>query len=137
MADSKLRVIIADDHKTIRRGLRFLLESEEDIEVIGEASNGHEAVLLARELHPTEMIIDIAMPETNGIEAMREILLELPDTKVLIISSESDRDAINDALASGAAGYLSKGTSLLAVPFALREIHRGSRFISTGRAPWR
>jgi NarL family two-component system response regulator LiaR len=134
MPESKLRVIIADDHAMIRKGLRFLLEGEADIEVVAEASDGHQVVSLARQLRPSEIVMDIAMPESNGIDATREILSEMPETRVLIISSNCDRDTIDEALSSGAFGYLSKGDSLLVVPFALREIHRGGRFISTGAA---
>jgi DNA-binding NarL/FixJ family response regulator len=137
MPESKIRVIIADDHTVIRKGLRFLLDSEADIEVVAEACDGHQAVILAREFRPTEIVMDLAMPEANGIEATREILSELPDTRVLIISSNCEREMINEALSSGAFGYLSKGDSLMVVPLALREIHRGGRFISTGAARFR
>jgi DNA-binding NarL/FixJ family response regulator len=134
MPEFNLRVLIADDHPVIRKGLRFLLESESDIEVIGEAGNGREAVELADELHPSEIVMDILMPITNGIEATREILHRSPDTKVLMISSASDNDLIDGALSSGAVGYISKETSLLDVPRALREIHRGRTFLMLGRA---
>jgi DNA-binding NarL/FixJ family response regulator len=134
MPELNLRVLIADDHPVIRKGLRFLLESESDIEVIGEAGNGREAVELADELHPSEIVMDILMPITNGIEATREILHRSPDTKVLMISSASDNDLIDGALSSGAVGYISKETSLLDVPRALREIHRGRTFLMLGRA---
>ena len=132
MPESKLRVIIADDHTVIRQGLRFLLNSEKDIEVVAEASNGEEVIGLAREFHPSEIVMDIAMPHKSGIDATREILSELPEIRVLIISSKCEQDVINEALSSGAFGYISKGDSLLVVPFALREIHRGGRFISSG-----
>ncbi|MEO7598806.1 MAG: response regulator transcription factor [Opitutus sp.] len=129
-----LRVLIVDDHLVTRKGLRYLLDGEPDIEVVAEASNGREAVELAREHRPTEIVMDIAMPMTNGIDATRQILSEHPETKVLMISSVTEHDMINAALSCGAVGYISKGTSLLDVPLALREIHRGRTFLRLGRA---
>ena len=112
MSEPKLRVMIADDHTMIRKGLKFLLESEVDIEVVAEASSGEQAILLAREHHPSEIVMDITMPETNGIDATRKILLEFPEIKVLFLSSNFDRALIHEALSCGAFGYLSKGESL-------------------------
>src|SRR5678816_1205600 len=132
VSEPKLRVMIADDHTMIRKGLKFLLESEVDIEVVAEASSGDQAIILAREHHPSEIVMDITMPETNGIDATRKILLEFPEIKVLFLSSNFDRELIHEALSCGAFGYLSKGESLLIVPSVLREIHRGGRFINTG-----
>lgn len=133
-AAPKLRVLIADDHPVIRKGLRFLLESQTDIEVVGEARTGREAVKLAHGLQPTEIVMDVLMNDTNGIQATREILTHSPKINVLMISSSTDEDIIDAALSCGAHGYISKETSLLDVPRALREIHRGRTFLMLGRA---
>ena len=129
-----LRVLIVDDHPIIRKGLRYLLESEADMDVVGEASNGREAVDLAHVYQPSEIVMDILMPGVNGIDATREILAKQPETKILMISSVAEENVIDDALSCGAVGYISKETSLLDVPRALREIHRGRTFLMLGRA---
>ena len=95
VSEPKLRVMIADDHTMIRKGLKFLLEAEVDIEVVAEASSGEQAILLARKHHPSEIVMDITMPETNGIDATRKILLEFPEIKVLFLSSNFDREIIH------------------------------------------
>lgn len=129
-----IRVLIAEDHAEVRKGLRLLLDFENDMEVIAEAANGDEAVQLAREYQPSAVIMDICMPGINGIEATRQILKEHPETRVLIISNVGDENTIDDALACGALGYISKQSSLLDVPNALRELSKGNAFISTAPA---
>lgn len=129
-----IRVLIAEDHEVVRKGLRLLLDYERDIEVVAEAVDGSEAVQLALEHKPSAIVMDICMPGLNGIEATRQILAALPQTKVLIISNVGDDSTIDDALACGALGYISKQSSLLDVPAALRELHKGNAFISTAPA---
>ncbi len=129
-----IRVLIAEEHGAVRRGLRLLLDFEKDIEVIGEVTSGREAVEFARKHKPSTILIDISIPELDGIEATRQILRVLPDTKVLIISSEADEYKVEDALASGAHGYIAKTSSLLEVPDAIREIHKGNSFVRETRA---
>jgi DNA-binding NarL/FixJ family response regulator len=131
---SPIRVLIAEDHTVVRKGLKLLLDFEQDIEVVAEAVDGNEAVQLAREHKPSAIIMDICMPGINGIEATRQILKELPNTKVLIISNVGDENTIDDALSCGALGYISKQSSLLDVPTALRELLKGNAFISTAPA---
>ena len=131
---SQIRVLIAEDHAEVRKGLSLLLDFEQDIEVVAEAVDGNEAVQLARAHQPSAIIMDICMPGINGIEATRQILKDLPQTKVLIISNVGDENTIDDALACGAVGYISKQSSLLDVPRALRELLKGNAFISTAPA---
>jgi DNA-binding NarL/FixJ family response regulator len=113
---SKIRVLLADDHIVVRQGLRALLAAEEDIEIVGEADNGRQAVQLARKILPDVAVIDIAMPVLNGLEATRQITQSLPNTKVLILSSYSDDDYVQQLTEAGAAGYLVKQTPFLAPP---------------------
>lgn len=121
----KIRVIIADDHPVVREGTRHLLEQEPDIEVVGEAANGAEAVALVEQLNPQVAIVDISMPVMNGIEATEHIKAACPGTAVLILSLHDDDQYVFALLAAGAAGYLLKD-----VPSA--EIVRAVRCVSAG-----
>jgi DNA-binding NarL/FixJ family response regulator len=104
----KIRVIIADDHAVVREGTRHILESEQDIEVVGEAANGAEAVVLVERLNPDVAIVDISMPVMSGIEATERIKAVRPGTAVLILTSYDDDRYVFALLAAGAAGYLLK-----------------------------
>lgn len=123
-----ITVLLADDHKVVREGLRVLLQAEGDIEVVGEAETGRRAVELALELHPAVVVMDIAMPLLNGLEATRQILKALPATKVLILSAHSDDEYIEQVTELGAAGYLFKQTSAVVLAKAIREARKGKGF---------
>ncbi|MDA3924099.1 MAG: response regulator transcription factor [Kiritimatiellae bacterium] len=126
----QITVLIADDHTIVREGIRKLLETETDIEVIGEADTGRKAVELTRKLHPNVVIMDIAMPQMNGIEATRQIRQTTPDIKILILSAHSDDAYVESVLVAGAAGYLIKQTSAQFLAEAIREVHKGNSFYS-------
>jgi DNA-binding NarL/FixJ family response regulator len=126
----RITILLADDHTIVREGLRALLEAQSDIEVIGEAQTGRQAVQLARELRPDVVIMDIAMPLLNGLEATRQILKVAPATRVLILSGYSDDEYIRQAVILGAAGYLIKQTSADSLSKAIREVQKGNTFFS-------
>src|SRR5438445_12318815 len=104
----KIRVLLADDHTVVRQGLRALLAAEGDIEIVGEAENGRQAIQLVKKLLPNVAVIDVAMPVLNGLEATRQINRAVPTTKVLILSSYSDDEYVSQATDAGAVGYLIK-----------------------------
>jgi len=126
----KIAVLLVDDHTVVRQGLRALISAEEDIEVIGEAENGRQAVMLARKTPPDVVVMDVAMPLLNGLEATRQILKILPNTKVLVLSSYSDEDCVQQLMDAGATGYLIKQTAANDLLKAIREVHRGNAFFS-------
>jgi len=126
----RITVLLAEDHTVVREGLRRLLEVESDIEVVGEAANGRQAVALARKCRPAVIVMDIAMPLLNGLEATRQILRALPGAKILILSAHSDDAYVERAKALGAAGYLIKQTSARFLSAAIREVHKGKTFCS-------
>lgn len=121
----KIRVIIADDHAIVREGTRQLLEREDDMEVVGEAGDGEEAVTLATKLRPDVAIIDIAMPRLNGIEATRQIKALLPSTAVLILTAYDNDQYIFAILEAGAAGYLLKTVRGRELVSAIRAVRSG------------
>ena len=114
----------------VREGFRKILELENDLEVVGEAQDGRQAVVLTKQLHPAVVLMDIAMPLLNGLEATRQLLKSEPSTKVLILSAHSDDAYVQKAIESGAAGFLLKHTSSHEVCQAIREVHNGKRFFS-------
>ena len=126
----KITVLLAEDHTIVREGFRKMLELENDIEVIGEAEDGRKAVALAKKLRPAVVLMDIAMPHLNGLEATRQILKAVPATKVLMLSAHSDDAYVKNATESGAAGFLLKQTSAHDVCRAIREVHQGKTFFS-------
>jgi DNA-binding NarL/FixJ family response regulator len=127
----KITVLLAEDHTIVREGFRKMLELEEDLEVIGEAQNGREAVALAKKLRPDVVLMDIAMPLLNGLEATRQVLKAVPATKVLMLSAHSDDAYVSNATESGAVGFLLKQTSAHAVCRAIHEVHLGKTFFSS------
>lgn len=127
---SSITVILAEDHLIVREGLKMLLSYEKDIEVIGEANDGHEAVELAGKLHPDVVVMDIAMPSLNGLEATRQILHRDPKIKVIILSAHNDDAYVERALDFGASGYLLKQISGSVLPGAIREVYRGTSCFS-------
>lgn len=126
----KITVLLADDHTIVRQGLRKLLEAETDIQVLGEAANGHQAVREANKLKPDVVLLDIAMPLLNGIETARQIAREAPATKVLILSAYSEDAYVEHAVGAGAAGYLMKETAGEDLLRAVREVAKGNAFFS-------
>jgi DNA-binding NarL/FixJ family response regulator len=126
----KITVLLAEDHMIVREGLRALLNSEKDIEVVGEAENGRQAVELAGKLAPAVVVMDIAMPLLNGLEATRQILRGTPTVKVLILSAHSDDAYVEHVITLGASGYLIKQTAADVLPKAIREVCKGNTFFS-------
>jgi len=117
----KITVLISDDHAVFREGLRSLLQATEDIAVIGEAENGHIAVGEARRLQPDVVLMDISMPRLNGVEAARRIARQVPSARVIILSTYSDDQHVQQALEAGAAGYLAKTAASEGLLRAIRE----------------
>lgn len=126
----KIKVLLVDDHTLFRAGLRSLLEFEDDIHVVGEAENGRLAVELAKMLHPEIVVMDIAMPMLNGLEATRQILHDMPDTKILILSGYSNDNYIDKVIDAGASGYLVKQSLPSAMIRAIREISNDKKVYS-------
>ncbi len=127
---AKITVLLADDHLVVRQGLRALLQTEPDIEIVGEAETGRQAVRLARSLKPDVVVMDIAMPELNGIEATRKITSEVHGSRVLILSSYSNEEYIGKLAEAGAAGYLLKQADFTDLIRAVREAKKGNAFFS-------
>jgi DNA-binding NarL/FixJ family response regulator len=125
-----ITVFLADDHAVVRDGLRFLLEAQPDIQVIGHAANGRDAVREVARLCPDVVVMDVGMPELNGIEATREIGQSCPSAKVIILSMYSASEFIIRALQAGARGYLLKESAGVAVADAVRAVHAGRRYLS-------
>lgn len=126
----KIGVLLVDDHTVVRQGLRALLSSEEDIEVLGEAENGRQAVMLARKTPPDVVVMDVAMPLLNGLEATRQILKIVPTAKILVLTSYGDDDCVQMLMQAGAVGYLIKQTAANDLLKAIREVQRGNSYFS-------
>ncbi|MFH0914388.1 MAG: response regulator transcription factor [Chloroflexota bacterium] len=122
---SKIKVIIADDHALVREGTRTLLEQEPDLEVVGEASDGEEAVALANKLQPNVVLMDIAMPKVNGIEATKRLKAQNPGIAVLILTAYDDDQYVMALLEAGAAGYLLKNVKGSDLVNAIRSVYAG------------
>ncbi|MFQ5965814.1 MAG: response regulator [Candidatus Scalinduaceae bacterium] len=127
---SKTSVLLADDHPIVRKGIKALLDVQDDINVIGEAKDGREAIEKAKQMVPDLVIIDIMMPDLNGIEALREIKRAIPETKVLVLTMYDDEDFINQTLQSGASGYLLKESAVSDLISAIEAIMKGDTFLS-------
>lgn len=127
---SDIRILVADDHAIIRSGLRTLLERQTGFAVVGEAADGRQAVELARAAHPDVAMLDIAMPNLNGIEAARQIAADLPKTRIVIFSVHSDEGYVLKALKAGARGYLLKDAAEADIIHAVRVVHAGKAFFS-------
>jgi len=125
-----ITLLLVEDHMLVREGLRRMLDLETDIVVIGEAKNGRQAVSMAIQLHPDVMLTDIAMPGLNGLEATRQVLKALPNTKVIILTAHNDDAYVSSATKSGAVGFLLKQTSANNVCQAIRDVHMGKTFFS-------
>jgi two-component system, NarL family, response regulator LiaR len=121
----KIKLLLAEDHKIVREGTRQLLGQSPDMEVIGEASDGVEAVQLAADLHPDVIVMDVRLPRLNGIEATRTITARFPEIRVLILSAYDDDSYIFPLLEAGASGYLLKTASGVELAEAIRQVHAG------------
>jgi DNA-binding NarL/FixJ family response regulator len=126
----KISILLVDDHTLIRQGVRALLEAEEEMVVVGEAEDGRQAVQMALVLRPDVVVMDIAMPLLNGIEATRQILAALPKTRVLVLSAHSDEEYVDRVTALGAAGYVLKQSSLAELATAIRTARAGRFYVS-------
>lgn len=124
-----MKILIADDHTIVRQGLRALIDKEEEMTVIAEAATGTEAVQLAREQRPDVIVMDITMPDLNGIDATRLITAELPDVKVLALSMESDRRFVVEVLKAGANGYVLKDAAFAELATAIRAVSSGETYL--------
>ncbi len=130
MKSKPITVLLAEDHLIVREGFLGLLKNERDIQIVGEAENGRLAVQLAKKLRPAVIVMDIAMPQLNGLEAARQIMRALPATRLIMLSAHSDDAYIEQATAAGAVGYLIKQTSSQDLCTAIREVHAGKTFFS-------
>ncbi len=126
----KIRVLVADDHDIVRKGIRFLLERKEDIEIVGEASDGRDAVRKAEEFDPAVVVMDIAMPQLNGIDAAAQILRRNPETKIISLSMYGDEEFLIRALSAGVKGYLLKDSVEGDLVRAIRAVAGGASFFS-------
>ena len=125
-----IRILLADDHKITREGLRSLLEKQEDMDVVAEAENGRTAVRLAHELLPNVVIMDVTMPDLNGVEAARQIVGRVPDAKIIALSMHSDSLFVTEMLRSGASGYLLKDCAFDELALAIRAVASGKTYLS-------
>src|SRR5688572_30338499 len=126
----RITVLLAEDHQIVREGFRSLLKHERDIEVVGEAATGREAVSLTRKFRPAVVVMDIGMPLLNGLEATRQIHKEFPDTRVLVLSAHSEDVYVQQVTELGAMGFLLKQTSSDVLATAIREVHKGNTYFS-------
>jgi DNA-binding NarL/FixJ family response regulator len=131
----KISVLLVDDHSLVRRGFRRMLEDEADISVVGEASDGKEAVELARSLKPRVVVMDCALPEINGLEATRKILKFAPETLVLMLSMHTEDTWVRQALEAGARGYVLKNAMDLELGAAIRRVVEGETVLDPQLAP--
>ncbi len=126
----KLRILIVDDHGIVRAGIRSLLEAQPDIEVVGEAAGGEEAIEKALQFRPDLVLMDIAMPGMNGIEATKRIKKELPEVSVLVLSMHDDEEFFFPVLRAGASGYILKEAEPQELLYAIRTVYQGQVFLS-------
>jgi DNA-binding NarL/FixJ family response regulator len=126
----RIKVLLADDNRVVRKGFRKILELEDDLEVVGEAKDGLQAVAMVKKLRPALVLMDVTMPLLNGLQATGQIIKFCPATKVLFLSAHSDEAYIVEAVKSGGRGYLIKQTSAGTVCNAIREVHKGNTFFS-------
>jgi len=126
----RITVLLADDNKGVRREFRRLLETEDDLKVVGEAKNGVEAVAMTKKLRPALVLMDLAMPLLNGLDATRQILKSALSTKILMLSVHTDDVCVEAAVGSGAMGYLIKHSAADIVCSAIREVQKGNTFFS-------
>ncbi|HYP24519.1 MAG TPA: response regulator transcription factor [Actinomycetota bacterium] len=134
ISEDAIRVLIVDDHALFRRGLQMVLEGEADIDVVGEASDGHEAIERAEATTPDVVLMDVRMPKRSGIEATRTIKDTLPSTKILMLTISDEEADLYEAIKAGASGYLLKEISIEEVASAVRQVQAGQSLISPSMA---
>lgn len=130
MPEAPIRVLIVDDHPVVRSGIRLLLAQEEDIEPVGEAGTGRDAIFEARSLKPDVVLMDVVMPEQTGLEVLPTLLHEHPDMKVLLLSMQDDPRYVREAFAAGASGYVLKEAADAEVVNAVREVAKGGQYVN-------
>jgi DNA-binding NarL/FixJ family response regulator len=130
-----ITVLLADDHSLVRKGFRRMLEDDAGIQVVGEASNGAEAIELARALKPDVIVMDLAMPELDGIQAASQILKAAPQTAILMLSMYSEDHYVRNAFAAGVRGYLLKNALEVDLPYAIKEVAAGRTVLTPGLNP--
>jgi DNA-binding NarL/FixJ family response regulator len=128
---NRIKVLVVEDHTMVREGLCMMLKLEKDLEVVAEAKDGREAVAMAMDLHPDVVLMDIAMPGLNGLEASRQLLKALPATRIIILTAHCDDAYVQSAVSSGVAGFLLKQDSTHDVCHAIREVYKGGIHYST------
>ncbi len=130
MSTRNIRILLVDDHAVVRQGFRMILAAQADMEIVGEAGNGREAIAKAAELHPDVVVMDVAMPELNGIEATRRLLETSPQTRVLALSMHKDSVYVREILRAGARGYLLKDSIDVDFLTAVRAVAKGEGYLS-------
>jgi two-component system response regulator NreC len=129
--DPPVRVLIVDDHSVVRAGIRSLLANEPDIEPVGEAASAREAIFESRSVNPDVILIDVVMPDGNGLDVIPTLLHERPDAKVLVLSMQDDPRYVRQAFEVGATGYVLKEAADLEIVAAVREVARGGRYVNS------
>ena len=127
---SRIRILLADDHTLVRGGIRSLLESVENVEVVAESGDGREALELVAKHRPDVALLDIGMPGLNGLEVAKRVPKESPKTRIIILSMHGDVTYVKQALRAGIAGYLLKGAAVAELPLALKAVMRGETYLS-------
>jgi DNA-binding NarL/FixJ family response regulator len=135
MKNKTISIFLAEDHLIVREGVRKLLEAEDDFSVIGEAGNGREALKAVAALHPDVIVMDIALPLLNGMEACRQLNKSHPECRVLMLSAHGDDSYVEETIASGAAGFVLKQAPGSTLGQAIREVHAGKRYFSAALNP--
>ncbi len=130
----KIKVLIADDHTLVRQGIRSLLALTADIEIVGEAADGRQAVEKVRQLAPDVVLMDLAMPKMGGLEATRRIRKEFPATKILVVTQYDDSEYVIPVIEAGARGFITKMASPLELASAIQAVYRGESFLSPSAA---
>jgi len=130
-----IRVVIVDDHKLLRQGVRVLLEGEPDFQVVGEASSGPEGLKLVETTQPDIALVDLLMPRMNDLDLTRRIKQSVPQTSVIIVSMYDDPSYVHQALKEGASGYVIKGSGIEELITAIQQVREGKRYLSTSLPP--
>ncbi|MBZ5576570.1 MAG: response regulator transcription factor [Acidobacteriia bacterium] len=128
----RIRILLADDHPVVRQGFKMILDAQPDMEIVGEAGNGREAVELAESLKPDVVVMDVAMPELNGIEATRRVAASVPHARVVALSMHKDSVYVREVLRAGARGYLLKDSGANDLVAAVRAVAQGEGYLSPG-----